>query len=260
MDWIYVLIMLAALVTGLALARGRQQRLGLTRGQRLGIIVGAFCGAMIGAKLPFVLADRPGLLSGRAWFVDGKTILLGLAGGYLGVEVAKWALEVRIKTGDSFAVPVAASVAIGRLGCLYAGCCYGTPTDLPWGMVFPNTDPPVPRHPAQLYEFLFHAAAAVALAVLQRRGRFSGQLIKLYLIAYCGYRFLSEFIRPEAELWLGLTGYQWSALLLAGLLAYLWRRDAVRFAAAGTAQMGDAVAAPASASIAPPGNADAGSA
>jgi hypothetical protein len=90
--------------------------LGLTPRQRLGIGLGAFCGGMIVAKLPFVLADWEGQVDGRAWFDNGKTIVFGLVGGYFGVELAKWALGIRVKTGDGFAVPVAA-VAIGRPAC-----------------------------------------------------------------------------------------------------------------------------------------------
>src|SRR3954471_9506652 len=113
----YPFIMLAAVAVGLSLSRLTQPALGLTRWERLGIGLGAFCGGMIGAKLPFVLADWDGLLSGRAWLDNGKTIVFGLVGGYAGVEAAKAALGVRVKTGDSFAVPVAAAVAIGRLAC-----------------------------------------------------------------------------------------------------------------------------------------------
>lgn len=221
MTWTYPAIMLAAVATGVLLSRGRQAALGLSRGERFGIALGAFCGAMLGAKLPFVLADWEGLKSGAAWLDSGKTIVFGLVGGYFGVETAKWALEIRVKTGDSFAVPVAAAVAVGRLACFSAGCCYGTPTGLPWGYDFGDG----PRHPTQLYETAFHLGAAVVLDQLQRRGLFRGQLIKLYIMAYLGYRFATEFIRPEARLWLSLTGYQWACLALLPVFAALWLRD-----------------------------------
>ena len=112
---------------------------------------------MIGAKLPFVLADWQGLLSGRAWFENGKTIVFGMVGGYFGVELAKALLGVRVKTGDSFAVPVAAAVAVGRLGCFAAGCCHGRSRALPWGVDFGDG---LRRHPTQLYESAFHSTAA----------------------------------------------------------------------------------------------------
>jgi phosphatidylglycerol:prolipoprotein diacylglycerol transferase len=224
-DPIYVLIMAAAVLTGIVLARWTQSALPLTPREKFFVGLGAFCGAMLGAKLPFVLADWDGLVSGLAWFSNGKTILCGLVGGYFGVEIAKWMLGVRTKTGDAFAVPVAAAVGIGRLGCFHAGCCYGTPTLLPWGVVFPNVDH-LPRHPTQLYESAFHLTAAVVLYWLLRRGMFRGQLIKLYILSYLIYRFLTEFIRPEARFAGGLTGYQWAALVLAILFVGLWIRDA----------------------------------
>lgn len=230
MNFTYTTIMIAAVVTGVVLGRHRQRSMSLGTAERLGIGIGGFCGAMLGAKLPFVLSDWQGFLSGAAWFADGKTILCGLAGGYFGVELAKWSLEIKTKTGDSFAVPVAASVAVGRLACFYGGCCYGTHTTLPWGIVFPAVDT-LPRHPTQLYEAAFHATAAIVLEVLYRRQLLRGQLIKLYILAYLGYRFLTEIIRPEARLWGGLTGYQWGALLLTGVFVWLWMRDAHRFAA-----------------------------
>jgi phosphatidylglycerol:prolipoprotein diacylglycerol transferase len=221
----YILIMLVAIGAAAAIAPYTQAPLGLTRREKLLIGLGAFCGAMIGAKLPFVLSDWDGLVSGAAWFANGKTILCGLAGGYLGVEIAKWWLGVRVKTGDSFAVPVAVAVGIGRLACFRAGCCYGTPTDAPWGVVFKHVDD-LPRHPTQLYEAAFHFAAAAVLYYLWRRRMLQGQLIKLYIIAYAIYRFTTEVIRPEARTAGGLTLYQWAAIAIVVIFAWLWIRDA----------------------------------
>jgi len=224
----YAAIMFAAVATGVVLSRWTQRPLDLTRGQRIGIALGAFCGAMIGAKLPFVLADWDGLVSGRAWFESGKTIVFGLVGGYFGVEVAKWSMAVRVKTGDSFAVPVAAAVGVGRLACFVGRCCFGVPTALPWAVDFGDG---LRRHPTQLYEFAFHVTAACGLAWLQRRNRLRGQLIKLYIIVYLAFRFLTEFIRPEPVLWIGLTGYQLASAALVPVFAALWVQDSRRSAA-----------------------------
>lgn len=223
----YTAIMVTAVVVGGILARRTQRDLGLTRLERLGIGVGAFCGAMLGAKLPYVLASWPEPPSFNAWFSDGKTILLGLAGGYAGVEVAKWSLEVRTRTGDTFAAPVAVAIAIGRVGCFVGGCCYGTPTTLPWGVVFDSIDG-TPRHPTQLYEAAFHALCAVGLAWAARHGWWRGHLMKAYIVVYSAYRFLTEFIRPEWRAWGGLTGYQWASLTLIIAFGGLWLFDARR--------------------------------
>jgi phosphatidylglycerol:prolipoprotein diacylglycerol transferase len=197
-DPLYAGLMLIAMLVCSWLLRGTQKALSLTAQQKLGLGVGAFCGAMIGAKLPFVLSDWSGLLSGLAWLSDGKTIVLGLVGGYFGVEVAKWALDVRIKVGDSFAVPVAVAVAIGRLACFEAGCCYGVPTSMPWGVAFPTAldDPAAWRHPTQLYESTFHFSSAVVLLLLSRRELFQGQLIKLYILAYLA---TGSYLKPFAR-------------------------------------------------------------
>src|SRR5690348_2772570 len=112
-DPIYALIMATAIVAGIVASRFTQVALPITSRQKFWIGLGAFCGAMIGSKLPFVLSDWDGMLSGAAWFSNGKTILCGLVGGYFGVELAKWLVGVRTKTGDSFAVPVALAVGIG---------------------------------------------------------------------------------------------------------------------------------------------------
>ena len=225
MTWTYPAIMLSAITASVLISRHTQKGTPLSGWEKVGIGLGAYCGAMIAAKLPFVFSEWEGFLSGAAWFSNGKTILCGLVGGYAGVEVAKWCMMIKTKTGDGFAVPVAVGVAIGRLGCFDFGCCYGTPTDLPWGVVFPTAGE-MPRHPTQLYETVFHLSMALMLYCFQRRGVFRGQLIKLYIISYAGYRFCTEFIRPEERIWFGMTGYQVACIFIAFLFAYLWWRDA----------------------------------
>ena len=222
---LYPLLMMTALATGVWLKGRQKPDPRLSPLERLWIGLGAFIGAMVMAKLPFVLLDPDGMRDGSVFFMSGKTILFGLVGGYFGVELVKWRLGIKVKTGDSFAVPVAGAIAVGRLSCLAGGCCYGTPTTLPWGLIFPAVDH-LPRHPTQLYEFTFHLTAAVMLASLQKRSMFRNHLIKLYFISYCVYRFLSEYVRPEARDVFGLTAHQWTAAVLVLLFAWLWRRDA----------------------------------
>lgn len=217
---LYAAIMASAILVGAMLLKLSQTKLELKWHEKLGLGLGAFCGGMIGAKLPFAFSDWEGLRSGAVWFADGKTIMCGLIGAYFGVELAKWTLEIRIKTGDSFAVPAAVAIGIGRLACFVGGCCYGTRTNLPWACSFPGVEGL--RHPTQLYEAAFHFSMAAVLWQMKRRGIFPGQLFKLYMICYFVYRFLTEFIRPEQPLWLGLTGYQWAALWLIPIFAGMW--------------------------------------
>lgn len=190
----YAIFMALALVVALVLRRFFPSP--LTRRQRIVVGLGAFVGAMFGAKLPFVIL-------GIGWLDPGKTILAGLAGGYLGVELAKILAGIRVKTGDTFAVPVAAAVSVGRFGCYFNGCCA----------------------PTQLHEVAFHAVMALVLWHLWRRGALRRQLFKLYLIAYGVFRFGTEYWRAEPRLALGLTAYQWGSLALIALMSVLWAVD-----------------------------------
>ena len=229
---LYPLVMLTSVALCSWLLRRFQERLPITPQQKLAIGIGAFSGAMIGAKVPFVAAEWPNVFSPLGWFSHGKTILAGIVGGYLGVEIAKKITGVKVKTGDTFAIPVAVAVAIGRIGCFVGGCCFGKPTELPWGVHFHLADEndTILRHPTQLYEASFHALMAIFMTVLLRRGSIKGQLIKFYLLCYLVFRFITEWLRPEVTIYYGLTGYQLSSMALIPMFLYLWYRDAVRFA------------------------------
>ncbi|MBA2114934.1 prolipoprotein diacylglyceryl transferase [Bremerella alba] len=232
----YMAIMLAAIVVGFILLRLFQEKLELAWWEKVGIALGGFCGAMIGAKLPFAIYDWEGLLSGTAWFAHGKTIIAGLLGGYFGVELAKWILDIRTKTGDSYVVPVAVSIGIGRWACFVAGCCFGQACSVPWGVAFPSAPDggELLRHPAQIYESIFHLACAAVFFVLWKKKMFPGQLFKIYLITYMTYRFFTEWLRPEPTFAFGLTAYQLAALAAIPLFAFLIWRDQKQLSATKT--------------------------
>ncbi len=225
---IYPLIMMLAVGTGALLSRRYKAALPISTFDKVWIGLCAFSGAILTAKLPFLIPGLPGFSDSEGLLISGKTILFGMVGGYFGVELAKRSIGLKIKTGDTFVVPVAVAIAIGRLACFCGGCCYGTPTDLPWAVTFPAIDH-LARHPTQLYEFIFHLVAAAVVAWMIQRRMFQGQLIKLYFISYFCYRFLTEFIRPEAQVVGGLTAYQWSTIVFIPLFTWIWRRDAIAF-------------------------------
>jgi phosphatidylglycerol:prolipoprotein diacylglycerol transferase len=221
----YAAFMLAGLAVFLLARRCFTTTGGLARlpaRERLVILLAAFVGGVLGAKLPFVFVHGADWF-GSAWLADGKTVTTGLIGAYVAVELAKLALGIRVKTGDAFALPLALALAVGRWGCFFHGCCYGTPTDLLWGVDFGDG---IRRHPTQIYESLFHLTMALVLIAVIRRGALRTQRLKLYLIAYGVYRFLTEFIRPEPVYALGLTYFQWVALVMIAGLAMQWWYDA----------------------------------
>jgi phosphatidylglycerol:prolipoprotein diacylglycerol transferase len=219
---LYIVIMVTSVTAAFMVARKTQGKSDLTRKERIALGIGALAGAMLAAKLPFLLSDPHGFVSGRAWLDNGRTLTLGLVGGYFGVEATKLAIGIEKKTGDGFVVPVASGVAIGRLGCFVGGCCFGIPTALPWGVDFGDG---IHRHPTQLYELAFHASAIVFFTWAKSRGLFVRQRMKLYVISYFVYRFVTEFIRPEPRALFSLTMYQWSAIIFVPVFAWLYLRE-----------------------------------
>ncbi|MCA1557942.1 MAG: prolipoprotein diacylglyceryl transferase [Acidobacteria bacterium] len=153
------------------------------------------------------------------------------------------------KTADAFAPGVALGQSIGRLGCFSAGCCWGKPTGLPWGVHFtekgheitgvPIHDDqfnPLYLHPTQLYEAGATLLFFFFLIWLHRRKRFSGQVILFYAVLYGAARFLIEFVRddPRGDIaglttLTGLSTSQMISLMLgiAGLVILIlrWRRS-----------------------------------
>src|SRR5712691_8291760 len=99
----YTAFMVLALIVFLVMRHFMPKPAGLTTlppWKRALLTLAGFIGGVLGAKLPFVLASGVAGLGGTAWLADGKTITTGLLGAYLAVELAKWGLEVRVKTGD----------------------------------------------------------------------------------------------------------------------------------------------------------------
>ncbi|HAN97894.1 MAG TPA: diacylglyceryl transferase [Planctomycetaceae bacterium] len=235
--WAYPVAMLAATL-GFVLLRKLRPIVDVERpapGDRWRLAIAAFIGGSIGSKVPFVIASGTPF-EPTVWIADGKTILAALIGAYAAVELTKRVRGIRARTGDAYALPLAGAMAIGRLGCFFTGCCFGAPTELPWGCRFVTAEGL--RHPTQLYESLFHLTSAIVLIPIIERGRLATHRLQAYLIAYCGYRFLSETIRPEPIWALGLTAYQWVSLGFGLTLALQWAATARQ-----DARRGDATAA-----------------
>jgi len=139
-------------------------------------------------------------------------------GGLLGAVLAGYLLMKRYrlpwwKTADAFAPGIAIGNFFGRQGCFAAGCCWGKPTTLPWGVKFTElgheiTGVPTDTylHPTQLYESFAMLLVFFFLLWLHKRKRFSGQVILAYALLYSVIRFGIEFLRadPRGDI-LGLT-------------------------------------------------------
>jgi prolipoprotein diacylglyceryltransferase len=141
--------------------------------------------------------------------LSGRTITGGLIGGTLAVMYVKYKLKIKDKKGNLFAPAIAIGVAIGRIGCLFKGCCYGIATSLPWGVDFGDG---IPRHPTQIYEIIFFLLMFVFLMVKRETAK-PGQLFYWLMNSYFIFRFVEEFIREEPTLFLGLTIFQYISIV-----------------------------------------------
>jgi len=107
---------------------------------------------------------------------------------------------------DLLALAGCIAEGVGRWGCFFSGCCWGTPTDLPWAVTFPEAGrrlhaglPAVPIHPTQIYMSLNSLLILGVLALLYRNKRFHGRIITVYVLLYATTRFFIEFVRGDAE-------------------------------------------------------------
>lgn len=222
-------MMALAFIIGGVVARWQFKKRGVSPDFIYGVVIAGVIGGLLGAKIHFLII-HPELWPRNLLGGSGLVWFGGLFGALLAVVIVTLLSSQRLgAVMDATAVAVAMGYAVGRVGCLLRGDDYGTPTDLPWGMSFPEGIPPTPPgvhvHPTQLYET---AASLVIFAllvwVLGPRFRREGPLIFVYAILAGVERFLVEFIRTNDPAALGLTQQQWIsiALLLVGAVGTWW--------------------------------------
>ncbi len=209
-----------AIAFRLALLNSRKDT--ITSSQRSSVIVGGMVGALVGAKLLVLLQHI--YLSWQNWqqfiflFIQGKTVVGALLGGLIGVELTKKWIGVKSSTGDVFVYPLIVGTVVGRIGCFLTGLSdrtYGIATSLPWGVDFGDG---ISRHPTQLYEIIFLLLLMVFLKIRSSYPQKEGDLFKFYMVAYLGFRFLIDFIKPDFHPILGVSAIQIACFL--GLLYY----------------------------------------
>jgi phosphatidylglycerol---prolipoprotein diacylglyceryl transferase len=223
---------LAGLGAGLALYYRALRRDRILDGRIAVISLCALLGGALGARLATsweILDDvnQAGLPLTYVLTHGPRSIVGGLAGGYLAIVLSKRALGYTLSTGDYYAAAIPLALAIGRVGCFLSELPLGTPTNLPWAMtVSPEVAANFPRcpgcggpmHPSMLYEIGFHSAAFSLIAWRGTLLPIRGDTLKLYLLAYGLFRFGVEFVRGNEVQALGLSGPQ---LVLIPLIALL---------------------------------------
>jgi phosphatidylglycerol:prolipoprotein diacylglycerol transferase len=243
----YGVLLAAAYLLGLKLAMVRARARGLDQARMLDLGIYIIISALLGGKLLLLVTDfstytsNPRelltLLRSGGVFYGGLILAVGVALWYMRrARLPLWT------TCDVFAPGIALGHVVGRIGCLFAGCCYGKPTTQPWGITFTdqfaadNVGTPlnVPLHPTQLYEAGAEALILVFLLATEKRWRpFAGRTFWLYILLYAVSRYVIEMFRgdPRGTV-LSFSTSQFISVLLAPLaivmLLYLSRRGEPR--------------------------------
>ena len=192
---------------------------GLPRERIYDLCLWMLLASLIGSKVLMLFTEpdyreHPSLLFSLDFLRSGGVFY----GGLIGAVLTGYFLMRRYKlpwwkTADACAPGIALGNVLGRQGCFSAGCCWGKPTTLPWGVKFTElgheiTGVPtgVYLHPTQLYESFSMLIVFFFLLWLHRHRRFSGQVILFYALLYAAVRFVIEFFRddPRGDIF-GLT-------------------------------------------------------
>jgi phosphatidylglycerol:prolipoprotein diacylglycerol transferase len=215
----YGLFVAIGLVVGIIVAGwiGRLQGIEFQKIMDMGLII--IIAGIIGSRLAYVLINFPYYIKNpldmfKLWHGG-----LVFSGGLIAVLLAiVWYARRRgysiWQIGDLWAPAAAIGQAIGRIGCFMAGCCYGKPTDMPWGVVFTDTrslaDPlNIALHPTQLYSSLSCLIIFIILMILSAKKKFEGQVLLWFLILHSTGRLLVERFRGDDR---GLIfGGSWTA-------------------------------------------------
>ena len=198
----------------------RKDKVGLTFKLYLLYLMVSAVFALIGARLIFVIAMLPqieiNINSILGYLINGGIVFYGgMLGSLLGVTVSAkiWKMQSdEIMDMAAPAIPLFHFWA--RLGCLFAGCCYGIPWH--WGVVMQDS-PKVIRFPVQFFESVCNLIIFISILLVERRhGTYEGNL-RRYLLSYAICRFVLEFFRGDTVrgIWpIGMSTAQIISLLI----------------------------------------------
>ena len=208
----YGLMLAIAFLIGTWIALHEARRLKLDEDKMVSVILVTLVASILGARALYVLEHvdefRRGWMSVLALWEGGLTLYGGIIGGTVaGLLTARQLGLPQWLVADALTPSLALGTMFGRIGCFLNGCCYGRPTTLPWGMVFPPDSfaglefGPVPIHPSQLYFSLAGLILFLVLWPLRRRITTPGILFWLFIVLFTLIRIPLDTTRayePEA--------------------------------------------------------------
>ncbi len=183
---------------------------------RLTILIGAAIGALLGSRImgflenPIIDFTTENLIQ----LLNVKTIMGGLFGGLIGVEITKWMVNEKQSSGDLFTLPIIVGIFIGRVGCFLSGTnefTYGKVTTFFTGM---DLGDGLLRHPTALYELLFLIPLFFILKKIRLQNKLeNGNLFIIFMVSYFSFRFFLEFLKPTNFIIFGLSSIQYLCIL-----------------------------------------------
>ena len=209
----YGVLLAAAYLLGLQFALMRARAIGLDQNRVMDLGIWVIVSGLVGAKLLLLIVEWDSYSrSPSELFTLVRSGGVFYGGLILAVVVALWYLRRHRlpvwSVTDVFAPGIALGHVVGRMGCFFAGCCFGRPADVPWAVTFrseyaaQNIGTPInqPLHPTQLYEAGAELLILVALLATERRGRpFPGRTFWVYMLLYGVSRFIIEFYRGDVR-------------------------------------------------------------
>ena len=201
----YGLMIAIGVLIAYSVGEYRAKKQGLSADELFWITVSCLVGGIFGAKLLFILveikaiiADPSILLDITHGFVVYGGIIGGIGVGYLYCKIRK--LEF-LKYFDLVMPSIAIAQGFGRVGCMFAGCCYGRQTDGWFHVVYHSSDfapNGVALIPTQMIMAVLNFAHFFILAFLIKKlVKHDGQIAGFYLVFYSIGRFFLEYLRND---------------------------------------------------------------
>lgn len=228
LQWVYPVCVSVGILIALVLPSAAKQVPATDRKRYWILQMITLTAAVVGAKIIMLMGDLDWPRRAIGWeqvVYSGRSLVGGLLFGFGAAELAKPLLGYTLPPNDWFATKLMLSVAIGRVGCVLAGCCRGVPNAHGPSIHYADG---IARHPVSLYELLFHVVAFGVLYALYRRGQARGRLFAGYLVAYGLFRFALEPLRETPKLMAGASVYQLACVLLVVGGLWSWRRELER--------------------------------
>lgn len=219
-----VMLALSFFLGTLLAARWAEMREGIKGDEYISITMWVMVAILIGARLFFVIehweeySRRP--LNILAVWKGGLVLYGGFFGGVAGGIYLSWKRKISIpRYFDAGAPSIALGIFLTRIGCFLNGCCYGKPTDSPFGVSFPKgsyayynhlrnglispeSSSSLPVHPTELYSsFGGLVLFGIMLLLIRRKKKFDGQYMLEFTILYSVMRFIVEIFRGDHPRW-----------------------------------------------------------